>query len=161
VFSCEEDSIPTLELALQVKGGVSGFRGLVTRLQEYEGATWISEKFSPRPGAFGQGLDSTLPLVCEGVLIDRDLLPEYTPGEKRWRRPIDQYAFGGNDKKSRKRMQHAALRDLGYYVTGKTLDSPDADDARSALAHGLAYLARNGHKATYEMISEWNERNRE
>ena len=158
-LSYEEDSAPSLSLALQVGGGVSGFREMVSQLQEFEGAVWISEKFAPRPGAFGQSLDSTLPLVCEGVLIDRGLLPEYPSNEKRWVQPAQQYIAGGKGKAERKKRQHALLRDTGFYRTGKDLDAPDADDFRSACAHALSWLMRTGHKLTYDMISDWNERN--
>lgn len=132
---------------------------MVTDLQSFEGATWISEKFSPRPGAFGQSLDSTIPLVCEGVLIDREILPEYTPKEKRWVHPINQYVFGGKDKAEKKKRQHRFLKESGFYRTGKDLDAPDADDYRSAAAHALAHLMRTGHKPTYNLVTEWIERN--
>ena len=152
-----------LEAAFQVSPGVTAFRGMVTYLQGWDvyNPVWISEKYSPRPGGgFGQGLDSTLPLVCEGVLIDRDLLPEYTSGEKRWRAPILQYAVGGKEKADKKRRLHRFLKESGFYVTGKDLDAPDADDARSAIGHGLSYLARElKHEPTYRLISDWIARN--
>lgn len=146
-----------LKAAHQVYPGVNKLRELIDTVQsDFPEATWISEKFSPRPGGgFGQGLDSTLPLVCEGVLIDRDLLPEYTSNEKRWRRPADQYLVGGKDKADKKKRQHRFLKDSGFYRTGKDLDAPDADDFRSACAHGLAYLARTGHKPTFDLIAGW------
>lgn len=151
--------------AHQVGGGISGFRALVTDLQDRwseSNPIWISEKFSPRPNpGFGQSLESTLPLVCEGVLIDRDLLPEYSPGEKRWRQPVTQYLVGGRDKPDRKRRQHQFLKDSGFYRTNKDFpDSPSkdgADDFRSSCAHGLAYLAREiGHKPTFDLMTEWS-----
>ena len=108
---------------------------------------------------FGQSLDSTLPLVCEGVLIDQGLLPEYTPGGDRWVQPAQQYIAGGKGVAERKRRQHRLLKDLGFYRTGKDLDAPDADDYRSAVAHALSWLMRTGHKPTYDMVSDWNERN--
>ena len=157
-----DDSSVWLVDGFQVSPGVNAFRDLVTYLQNVPGGvTWISEKFSPRPDAgFGQGLDSTLPLVCEGVLIDRDLLPEYTPRQKRWRAPIMQYVVGGSSKAQKKSRLHRFLKDSGFYVTGKMVGQPDADDARSAIGHGLAYLAREvKHKPTFDMIQDWTERN--
>lgn len=154
----------TLVGGFQVSSGISAFRDLVSALQERysdRDTVWISEKFSPRPGAgFSHGLDSTLPLVCEGVLIDRDLLPEYTPGEKRWRAPGLQYFSGGDGKAQKKRNQHAFLKANGFYRTGKDFGTADADDFRSAVSHGINYIARElKHKPTFDMISEWTERN--
>ena len=148
--------------AFQVSGGVGGFRALVSKVQaEWPDAQWIAEKFSPRPGqGFTHGLDSTLPLVCEGVLIDRDLLPEYAPGLKVWRSPQLQYLVGGDTLARKKSRTHRFLKDSGFYRTGKMLDSADADDFRSACAHGLAYIAREvGHRPTFNMIADWTERN--
>lgn len=155
-----DDSGIWLVEAHQVGAGVTGFRGLLTSLQDRWGGPdviWISEKFSPRPGqGFSHGLDSTLPLVCEGVLIDRDLLPEYTPSEKKWRRPADQYLVGGKDLADKKKRQHRFLKENGFYKTGKDFGTPDADDFRSAASHGLAYLARElHHKPTFELLSSW------
>lgn len=144
----------------QVGPGVNPFRELVTGLQEgytTPDTIWIAEKFSPRPGqGFTHGLDSTIPLVCEGVLIDRDLLPEYTPGEKRWRAPILQYLMGGEGKAQKKSRTHAFLKANGFYRTGKDFGTADADDFRSAAAHGIAYLTREvKHRPTFEMVTGW------
>lgn len=118
-------------------------------------ATYLAEKFNPRGS--GQGFSYTAsslePLRCEGVLVAHGLPDVYA-------QPPQQYLAGGKNKADKKKRQHAALKDLGYYVTGKDVGCPDADDVRSALAHGLSFLARIGHVPTYEMLSEWNERNR-
>src|SRR5690606_7974447 len=162
LLSYTDETVPGVVRAWQFRGGAEGLHDWIqSNLWElellYDGPfTSIAEKFNPRGS--GQGFSYTAsslePLRCEGVLVAHGLPDVYV-------QPPQQYLAGGKNKAEKKRRQHAALRDLGYYVTGKTLDSPDADDARSAISHGLAYLARNGHKATYEMISEWNERNRE
>ena len=146
--------------AFQVSGGVTGFLALLDMLREYEGqGTWICEKYSPRPStatAFQQSLKTSLPLVCEGVLIGRGLMPVYTPSEKRYRDPSLQYFSGGSGKAERKKRQHKFLKDNGFYKTGKDFGSPDADDFRSAASHGLAYLARElHHKPTFELLSSW------
>lgn len=148
--------------ALQVTGGVNGFRGMVDYLQAYSVVgEWISEKFIPRPGGgFGQSLDSTLPLVCEGVLIDRGLMPEYVSGEKRWRVANSQYIVGGDTKAKKKARLHAFLKDSGFYRTGKDLGTADADDFRSAAGHGIAYLARvKKHKPSFALVQGWVEAN--
>lgn len=166
--ACVIDVTPTgirLVSGFQVGPGVGSFRELVTVLQEeYDTVSttiWISEKFSPRPGeGFGHGLDSTLPLVCEGVLIDRDLLPEYRTGEKRWRVPILQYFAGGASKAEKKRRQHAFLKATGFYRTGKDFATADADDFRSSAAHGINYIARElKHRPTFDMIAAWGGEN--
>lgn len=155
-----DDSSVSLVDAYQFSAGVNAFRDMVDLLQFIWGgrdATWISEKFSPRPGqGFSHGLDSTLPLVCEGVLIDRDLLPEYSTGEKRWRPPALHYAVGGETKAQKKVRLHRFLKDSMFYKTGKDLGAPDADDFRSAAGHGIAYLAREvKHRPSYDLISTW------
>lgn len=86
------------------------------------------------------------------MLVAHDLPDEYV-------QPAQQYIAGGKGKAERKKRQHALLRDTGFYRTGKDLDAPDADDFRSACAHALSWLMRTGHKMTYDMISDWNERN--
>lgn len=153
-----------LSSAYQTSGGVSGFRSLLDTVQSEWGEAdpiWISEKFSPRPGkGFSLGLDSTLPLVCEGVLIDRGILPEYMAGERHWRSPSMQYLVGGSTLSDKRKRQAKFLKDSGFYRTGKDFGTPDADDFRSATAHGLAYLARElKHKPTFQMISDWVEKN--
>lgn len=117
----------------------------------------IAEKFTARAtSGFSYTTASLEPLRCEGALIALGLMPDYSTAEKRWRDPSLQYLVGGKDKADKKRRQHAFLKDSGFYVTGKTLDSPDADDARSAISHGLAYLAREvKHKPTFELITNW------
>jgi hypothetical protein len=121
----------------------------------------IAEKFTARatPG-FSYRTDALEPLRVEGAMIMAGLMPDYTPKEKRWRDPGLQYAVGGKDKADKKKRQHRMLKDSGFYRTGKDLESPDADDFRSACAHGLAYLAREvKHRPTFELISKWSENN--
>ena len=154
-----DNATPELVSSYQKSGGVDGFLRLIELLPR--DALWICEKFSPvAGGGFNQTLKSTLPLVCEGVLIGRGLMPTYHPGDPRYRRPIDQYIFGGKTKADKKKRQHKALKDLGFYRTGKDFGTADADDFRSACAHGLAYLAKAvKHKETFNLISDWSRQN--
>lgn len=123
--------------------------------------TIITEKFTARnTQGFSYRTDALEPLRCEGALIALGLMPDYTVAEKRWRDPSVQYLVGGNGKADKKKRQHKFLKDSGFYRTGKDLGTPDADDFRSAAAHGLAYLARElKHKPTFELMTEWVENN--
>ena len=164
VIDWRPDAPPILIFAAQSSGGVSGFLGMLVELDPFlPHATIISEKFSPRPSGvsgFQQSLKSTLPLVCEGVMIGKGLMPVYTPDEPRYRSPALQYLVGGRSLADRKKRLHRFLKDSGFYRTGKDLGAPDADDFRSAAGHGLAFLAREvGNKPAYDLISTWIDRN--
>lgn len=108
--------------------------------------TIMAEKFVPIPGGgFSQGLDSTLPLVGEGVLIGRGLMPPYTPTEKRWQRASAQYRQGGKDRAEKRKISRKFLKDNGLYVFGKELGAPDSEDAMSAILHSLNYMTHVLH----------------
>lgn len=117
----------------------------------------ISEKFTARnTRGFSYTTASLEPLRGEGALIALGLMPDYTASEKRWRDPKYQYLVGGKDKADKKKRMHAFLKDNGFYRTGRALGSPDADDFRSACAHGIVYIARElKHKPTFGMIANW------
>jgi hypothetical protein len=127
--------------------------------------TPIVEKFTPRPNEnFGLTLRAVEPLRCEGVLIDRGLVPDYAPEVKEWRQPKDQYVVGGKDLVDKKKRLHKFLKESGFYVTNKQFpDSPSkdqADDARSSIGHALGYLARvKKHRGALRLMSEWSENN--
>lgn len=156
-----QETAPVLRYSRQAPGGIEGFLAILEDSPEYD--TVICEKFSPRPSnvaGFQQSLKTTLPLVCEGVLIGRRVMPVYTPGVKEWVQPDAQYLVGGKDKADKKKRQHKFLKESGFYVTGKQLNAPDADDARSAIAHGISYLARvKKHEPSYRLIADWIEKN--
>lgn len=66
----------------------------------------------------------------------------------------------GGSLAEKKRRAHRFLKDSGFYVTGKDVGCKDANDARSAMLHGLSYLAQVvKHKPTYTLISNWTEKN--
>lgn len=125
----------------------------------------ITEKFTARATkGFSYTTASLEPLRGEGALIALGLMPDYAVAEKRWRDPKHQYLVGGNDLPDKKKRMHAFLNDVGMRRTNKDFpDSPTkdgADDFRSACAHGVAYIARElKHKPTFDMISEWTEKN--
>ena len=118
--------------------------------------TAISEKFVPVPGkGFAQSLDSTLPLVCEGVLIAYGVMPVYDSKEKRWQRPNTMYMYGGSTLAEKKKRAREFLKKHGLYVTGKELGTPDNNDAVSAILHGIAYVVKTlEHRKTWDAYFE-------
>lgn len=119
----------------------------------------IAEKFTARnTQGFSYTTDSLEPLRGEGALIALGLMPDYP--DPKWRRPDRQYLYGGANLAEKKRRAHRFLKDSGFYVTGKDVGCKDANDARSAMLHGLSYLAQVvKHKPTYDLISNWTEKN--
>jgi len=174
LLSYTEDTVPALEGAWQFSGGADSLRDWLDSAplpQSSRGASFygiagtirntgtdiICEAFTARnPRGYHYTTSSLEALVGVGVLIDRRLVDRES---KRYRDPNYQYLVGGSDLKDKKRRMHRFLKESGFYVTGKQLGAPDADDARSAIAHGLAYLAREGHTPTFGLISDWVERN--
>ena len=124
---------------------------------EKKNLTVICEKFTARNNrGFSYTTASLEPLRGEGALIDRGIMPDYTVAEKRWRDPSLQYFAGGTGKAERKKKQHSFLKANGFYRTGKDFGTADADDFRSACAHGIAYIARElHHRPTWDLISSW------
>lgn len=116
----------------------------------------VSEKFTPLQGkGFAQTLDSTLPLVCEGVLIAYWIMPVYDSKDKRWQRPNAMYRQGGKDKAEKRKRSKQFLRDHGLYVTGSDLGQPDNEDAVSAILHGLSYITHTlNHRPTWDTYYE-------
>lgn len=119
----------------------------------------IAEKFTARnTKGFSYTTASLEPLRGEGALIALGLMPDYTLAEKRWRDPALQYFAGGTGKAERKKRQHAFLKANGFYRTGKDFGTADADDYRSAVAHGISYIARElKHRPTWDMIVTYSE----
>lgn len=119
----------------------------------------VSEKFTPLQGkGFAQTLDSTLPLVCEGVLIAYWIMPVYDSKEKRWQRPNTMYMYGGSTLAEKKKRAREFLKKHGLYVTGKELGAPDNNDAVSAILHGIAYVVKTlEHRPTWDAYFEETE----
>lgn len=153
-----------LEKAWQFGGGVAGLIQWVSdvSLDVYDTRpVVISEKFTARnTQGFSYTTDSLEPLRGEGALIALGLMPDYTSNEKRWRDPKLQYLVGGKDKADKKKRLHRFLKESGFYVAPSAVDSPDADDVRSALGHALAYLQREvKHRGVHDMVTKWIENN--
>lgn len=166
LLSFEEDSPAELVEGWQFTGGVGGLLKWWEALQGipfnnpcaviFEDETrLIAEKFTARATkGFSYTTASLEPLRGEGALIALGLMPDYTVAEKRWRDPGLQYFAGGTGKAERKKRQHKFLKENGFYRTGKDLGTADADDFRSAVSHGIVYIARElKHKPTFEWLA--------
>lgn len=176
LLSHSPEEVPELVGAWQIGGGLAGFLdffsahslplkllgsplyGLAGSWRFGRGGIVISEKFQPiNHSNYALTTASVEPLRIEGAMVALGMMPDYTVDEKRWRRPVDQYLFGGKTKAEKKKRMHQALKDLGMYRTGKDLDAPDADDFRSACAHALSYLVKvKNHRPTFNLISDWS-----
>ena len=179
LISYEEGEAPVLELSWQFGGGADKIKEFIRTAHvplRFAGSginrfglikwdspklTVIAEKFTARnTKGFSYTTASLEALRGEGVLLALDLMPDYSAKEKRWRDPGLQYLVGGVSLADKKKRQHKFLKDSGFYRTGKDFGTPDADDFRSSVAHGLNYLARElKHKPTFQMISDWVEEN--
>ena len=153
-----DETEPKLVDSRQFSGGAEALNDwIVGRWPSIEYASRsvavIAEKFNARnTGSFSYTTSSLEPLRCEGVLLVHGLPDTYV-------QPPQQYLVGGSSKAEKKKRQHRFLKESGFYRTGKDLDAPDADDFRSACAHAISYLMRTGHKPTYNLVTEWIERN--
>lgn len=175
LLSYEDDSPAQLVKGWQFTGGVAGLIQWVEGYYRTPSWGWqfepggrpylpvkiIAEKFTARATkGFSYTTASLEALRGEGALIALGLMPDYTVAEKRWRDPGLQYLVGGKDKADKKKRQHRFLKERGFYLTGGDLGQPNADDYRSAAAHGIAYISRElKHKPTFDMIAAWTERN--
>lgn len=109
-----------------------------------EGAEIICEKFTARGGGnnFSYRTDALEPLRVEGAILAMGLKPT-------WCSPQQQYFAGGKGAEAKKRA-HAWLKENGLYISPKSVYYKDANDARSAALHAIAYLRRAGHRPTIE-----------
>ena len=110
---------------------------------EIESPVFLVEKFTARGGGQGFALrtEHLEPLRIEGAMLAMGLKPH-------WVSPPQQYFAGGEGKAKKKQAQHKWLKEKGLYVTGKMVDSSDADDVRSSIAHAVGWLMRQKHRPT-------------
>lgn len=135
----------------QVTGGLKGFISEIWNMYVQRDSLVICEKFTPRPnnGGGGLSLKSVEPLRIEGYLVGNRYLPDYSPQEKQWRQPSQQY-LGGGTLAEKKKLARDFLRECGMLSTGKDVGQPDADDVNSATMHALNYLRDKKHMPTLE-----------
>lgn len=136
---------------IQVTGGLMGFVEIVNELVLNDrNTTVVCEKFTPRPNGSRGGLTlkSVEPLRIEGFLVGREFIEDYEASSRCWRQPASQYFSGGDNLAEKKKHSREWLKDRGLYLTGKDVQSPDADDAISATLHLLGYLRDTKHMPT-------------
>jgi len=150
----------TLLSAVQIEDGLSGFlewvRGPCRVIEDrYPDLLVVAEKFTPiNHSDYALTTESVEPLRIEGAMVALGLMPD-TPDE-RWRRPAEMYFVGGADLADKKKRAHALLKDVGMRVTGKMVGCRDANDVRSAILHGIAYVMKvEKHRPTWELVSNW------
>lgn len=162
-----DDAPYTLVNAWQIEGGLAGFLEWAADLPQLPEGAWylpegglttLSEKFQPiNHSNYALTTESVEPLRIEGAMIAQGIMPDYDKTEKRWRSPKDQYIVGGADLQDKKKRAHKFLKDSGMYVTGKDVGCKDANDARSAILHGVSYAMKVlKHKPTWTMVNDWS-----
>jgi len=113
----------------------------------------VAEKFTPLQNkGFSLTLDSVEPLRIEGAMVAMGLLPDYDYDTRSsWQRPNQMYWVPGKNATEKRRNQVAWVKERfpELHLTGKNVNAPDADDARSALWHGMVWL-RKHHKPSAE-----------
>lgn len=108
--------------------------------------SFVSEKFTPLQNkGFNLTLDSVEPLRIEGALVALGLLPDYGKAVPSWQRPAEMYWVPGKNATEKRRNQVAWVKERfpELHLTGKDVSAPDADDARSAIWHGMVWLRKN------------------
>lgn len=94
-----------------------------------------SEKFIPRPQeGMSHTLESTYPLVQEGVLIGKGVMPHYPEGN--WQPAGCQYPTKTHERTDE------LLKLRGLWLTGKDVGMDDANDALSATRQMVYLLTR-------------------
>lgn len=143
--------------AYQIPGGVQALMDFIA--EDNEAQWWLPtceiigcEKFIPREIEGGSHtLESTLPLVLEGLLMARGLMPVYPEGN--WQPATAQLLSGGDTPEERKANSDNLLRAAGLWFTGEDVGRPDANDVNSATKHIVHFLTRKlRHRPTIEAI---------
>lgn len=122
-----------------------------------------SEKFTPLQNrGFSLTQDSVEPLRIEGAMVALGIIPEYTPGSPLWQRPSEMYWVPGRNAAEKRKNQVAWVKERfpELHLTGKDVGAPDADDARSALWHGMVYLRKTHLPSALNWFGESDEHRR-
>jgi hypothetical protein len=149
-----DDTPYELIRAWQIPGGVRGFTEWWYAHAGLHPEIRGCEKFTPRQNK-GHNLTMAAvePLRVEGWLVGEGYIEDYVEGTKQpvWQHPPAMYFSSPNrlPVEEKKKRMHAWLKATGeLYVTGKTVGQKNADDARSAMAHSIAYMRGIRHMPT-------------
>lgn len=134
-----------------------GTEKLIEKLVEfrdaYPDAHVIYEDFTARNnGSFGYTTASLEPLVGIGALIALGLIDRANPDQRC--APALQYFLPGKTLVEKKKKRRLWLEENGFKVMPKDVGCPDADDVRSAISHGIAWLRRKRDPGTLELFRE-------
>jgi hypothetical protein len=139
----------------QVPGGVGGLRRF---LHGGENSLFLHadiigcEKWIPFSlEGMSHTLESTLPLVLEGVLVEAEIMPEYPDGN--WQPATAQTLVHGSSPQRSRKLTNQLLEDKGYWMTGSMIGADDANDVNSTTRHILHYMTRTlKHTPTIEKL---------
>lgn len=139
----------------QIPGGVTGLRSWLHGGENavYRHADIIGcEKWIPRTmEGMSHTLESTLPLVLEGVLIEAVVMDPYPEGN--WQPATAQSLVNGKNPADRRKRTNELLEAKGYWMTGSMVGADDANDVNSTTRHILHYLTRTlKHKPTADWL---------
>lgn len=156
LWSYDDETPAVLEKAWQFDGGLTGFLRWYRdefspdighfNHDGYPELDFVAEKFTPLQNkGFNLTLDSVEPLRIEGALVSMGLLPDYGKAVPSWQRPAEMYWVPGKNATEKRRNQVAWVKERfpELHLTGKDVSAPDADDARSAIWHGIVWLRKN------------------
>lgn len=121
-----------------------------TDYRSHEDLTIIAEKWIPYPTrGHSPTLESTYPLVLEGVLIHEGLMPEHP--HPNWRRSSLQYWMPGANAKIKRKAQENWLKettDLFRTAGQMGVKHKDAQDYLSSVYHALSWFRSIDHNPT-------------
>lgn len=139
---------PALVECEQFTGGTEALieraNGICTK---YPDAHILCEDFTARSnGSFGYTTTSLEPLVGIGALVAMGLIDR--KDRNQMCAPTLQYFLPGKTLAEKKKKRRIWLAENGFKVMPKDVGQPDADDVRSAISHGIAWLRRQKHLPT-------------
>jgi hypothetical protein len=138
----------------QVGNGVIGLRKWIHGggNEVYLNADHVgAEKWIPRTmEGMSHTLDSTLPLVLEGILMEAEILDVYPDGN--WQPATAQTLRRGKSPAESRKLTNRLLEEKGYWMTGADIGQPDSNDVNSTTRHILHYLV---HSLKHEPTIEW------
>lgn len=145
---------PRLVHVEQFTGGTEALieraNGICTRYPE---AHIICEDFTARNnGSFGYTTASLEPLVSIGALVAMGLIGR--KDRNQMCAPALQYFLPGKTLAEKKKKRRIWLAENGFKVMPKDVGQPDADDVRSAISHGIAWLRRQKHFPTLSLFGK-------